>query len=361
MPAPCAKPMNGTPSNACAATSPAPRCRTNVSRSMTAGRSCIDTSTLSVTGRLMSCSTPSNSCGTSVCRTPSGQPPAVQIGNPADLASPVSPPLEVPLAARARSVPRPRGHLTRYHGVFAPNCKHRHRIIPNPGPQSVRESPASRPAPMRWMQRLGRVFHIDIEHCGVCGGTLRVIACIETPLEVPLATRGRSLIETILTHLAARETGGINPPPRTAAPSPASPTSGLPITDLVLTAPARRCATAPLRLVSRALRSPAPSRHAFLFAGAKSHHPDRDSSALVPISNPTTTGPILPQPSQSTLYSSYPSRRRRLPADGERQGRRSADAGAGMTRTPCAGSRRLKPTLPAGVAVGEHRFRALQP
>ena len=163
MPAPCAKPMNGTPSNACAATSPAPRCRTNVSRSMTAGRSCIDSSTLSVTGRLMSCSTPSTSCGTSVCRTPSGQPPAVQIGNPADLASPVSPPLEVPLAARARSVPRPRGHLTRYHGVFAPNCKHRHRIIPNPGPQSVRESPA----PMRWMQRLGRVFHIDIEHCGV--------------------------------------------------------------------------------------------------------------------------------------------------------------------------------------------------
>jgi len=31
------------------------------------------------------------------------------------------------------------------------------------------------------MQRLKRVFHINIEHCGVCGGTLRVIACIETP------------------------------------------------------------------------------------------------------------------------------------------------------------------------------------
>ena len=94
MRAPCAKPMTGIPSNACAATSPAPRCRTNASRSMTAGRSCIDSSTPSVTGRLMSCSTPSNSCGTSVCHTPSGQPPAVQIGNPADLASPVSPPLK---------------------------------------------------------------------------------------------------------------------------------------------------------------------------------------------------------------------------------------------------------------------------
>ena len=62
-----AQPVTGTPSNACAATSPARPSRTNASRSMTAGRSCIDSS------------------------TPSGQPPAVQIGNPADLASPASP------------------------------------------------------------------------------------------------------------------------------------------------------------------------------------------------------------------------------------------------------------------------------
>ena len=49
---------------------------------------------------------------------------------------------------------------------------------------------------MSWMQRLKRVFHIDIEHCGVCGGTLRVIACIETP----------EVIERILAHLAAPNT-----------------------------------------------------------------------------------------------------------------------------------------------------------
>ena len=59
-------------------------------------------------------------------------------------------------------------------------------------------------------QRLERVFHIDIEHCAVCGGTLRVIACINTP----------ELIETILTELAARETGAIHhpraPPPGVA-------------------------------------------------------------------------------------------------------------------------------------------------
>ena len=154
------------------------------------------------------------------------------------------------IARLAALVPRPRAHLTRYHGVFAPNCKHRHRIVPNPTRHSARKPPASRRAPMGWMQRLERVFHIDIEHCGVCGGTLRVIACIETPLEVPLATRARSLIEKSLTHLAARETGSINPPPRTAAPSPASPTPGLPISGPVVSAsagaPQPRCASPPV-------------------------------------------------------------------------------------------------------------------
>ena len=41
--------------------------------------------------------------------------------------------------------------------------------------------------------------------------------------------------------------------------------------------------------------------------GSKSRHLDRDSSALAPTSDPTTTTPILPQPSQSTRYSAYPS------------------------------------------------------
>ena len=81
---------------------------------------------------------------------------------------------------------------------------------------------------------------------------------------------------------------------------------------------ARGCTPSPLRRASRALRSPAPSRHAFLSAGSKSRHLDRDScdsSALAPMSNPTTTGPILPQPSHSTLYSSYPSILRDEPSD----------------------------------------------
>jgi hypothetical protein len=45
------------------------------------------------------------------------------------------------------------------------------------------------------MQRLKRVFAIDIETCANCGGKLRVIACIEDP----------DVIAKILEHIRARE------------------------------------------------------------------------------------------------------------------------------------------------------------
>ena len=44
---------------------------------------------------------------------------------------------------------------------------------------------------MTWAQRLKRVFNIDVETCHVCGGTARVIACIED----------RVIIKKILMHL----------------------------------------------------------------------------------------------------------------------------------------------------------------
>jgi hypothetical protein len=63
-------------------------------------------------------------------------------------------------------------------------------------------------------------FHIDIERCGGCGATLRVIACIETP----------EVIERILTHLAARNTGCIDYPraPPLHAPEAQPPASSSP-------------------------------------------------------------------------------------------------------------------------------------
>jgi hypothetical protein len=85
------------------------------------------------------------------------------------------------LAAR---VARPRGHLVRYHGVFAPNAKHRRHIIASVSPttpcvdEQLEAPPAKSRAAMSWMQRLRRVFAIDLSRCPRCGGQVRVIAAI---------------------------------------------------------------------------------------------------------------------------------------------------------------------------------------
>jgi Ribonuclease G/E len=47
---------------------------------------------------------------------------------------------------------------------------------------------------MSWVQSLKRVFAIECETCPHCGGTLRVIACIEEP----------ALIARILGHVQQR-------------------------------------------------------------------------------------------------------------------------------------------------------------
>ena len=44
---------------------------------------------------------------------------------------------------------------------------------------------------MTWAERLKRVFRMDVETCGACGGTVKIIACIEDPV----------VIKKILTHL----------------------------------------------------------------------------------------------------------------------------------------------------------------
>ena len=69
-----------------------------------------------------------------------------------------------------------------YNGVFAPNCKHRNKIVPRRHRSTVDSDKTI--APMSWMQRLKRVFTIDIETGPDCGGNLRVIACIVALLGV---------------------------------------------------------------------------------------------------------------------------------------------------------------------------------
>ncbi len=131
----------------------------------------------------------------------------------------------------AALVPRPRLHLIRFHGVLAPNAKHRSAIIPSSGHHAgnipmpgfpsapvsatntaeVHRNSAHYPAPVRISWALKRVFDIDVEHCPQCGGTLKIIAAIENS----------DVIAKLLAHLGLP----IRAPPR----SPARPFALLPM------------------------------------------------------------------------------------------------------------------------------------
>jgi hypothetical protein len=104
------------------------------------------------------------------------------------------------IARLAALVPKPRVNLTHFHGVFAPNSAHRARVTKvgrgkgatgQAAAQTDDTTPAERRASMTWAQRLKRVFGIDIVTCAVCGGAMRILACIEDPV----------VIEKILAHL----------------------------------------------------------------------------------------------------------------------------------------------------------------
>ena len=91
------------------------------------------------------------------------------------------------IAKLAALVPKPRVNLTRFHGVFAPNSKHRIEVtlakrgkkrkkIPSSDTDWLDKNPEERHQAMTWMQRLKRVFDIDIETCEKCGGQVKVTA-----------------------------------------------------------------------------------------------------------------------------------------------------------------------------------------
>ena len=108
------------------------------------------------------------------------------------------------IAKLAALVPPPRAHLTRFHGVFAPNAKLRAQLTPSgrgKRPPTNAESteastdhrtPIERRRAMTWAQRLKRVFGIDVSMCVYCGGAVRIVASIEEP----------TAIRAILAHFA---------------------------------------------------------------------------------------------------------------------------------------------------------------
>ncbi|MGP5761547.1 transposase [Pseudomonas aeruginosa] len=89
------------------------------------------------------------------------------------------------LARLAALVPSPRAHLTRFHGVFAPNARLRPQVthVKKRKAQDAdgERTPAERRAAMTWAQRLKRVFGIDVEQCARCGGKARIVAAVEEP------------------------------------------------------------------------------------------------------------------------------------------------------------------------------------
>ena len=94
--------------------------------------------------------------------------------------------------------PRPRGHLRRYHGVLAPNLRHRRLVVsaplPTPPGQDDESTPAHARAPMNSMQRPRYVFDIDLHQYSRCGAALRVLAVIADP----------PAIATMLEHIDTR-------------------------------------------------------------------------------------------------------------------------------------------------------------
>jgi hypothetical protein len=95
----------------------------------------------------------------------------------------------------AALVPSPRVTLTRYHGVVAPNHRLSEQVTParrgRRKPQTSDELASARHVSMTWVQRLKRVFNIDIATCEHCSGAVRVIASIEDP----------AVIKQLLEHL----------------------------------------------------------------------------------------------------------------------------------------------------------------
>ena len=97
----------------------------------------------------------------------------------------------------AAIVPRPKIHLIRFAGVFAPHYKYRSMVVPKPKELSLVEEliecktkPKSK-SRISWARLLKRVFNIDVSKCNKCSGQIKIIAAIEDP----------KVIKKILTQL----------------------------------------------------------------------------------------------------------------------------------------------------------------
>jgi hypothetical protein len=106
----------------------------------------------------------------------------------------------------ATLIPPPFAHLTRYHGVFAPNHHLRAAIVPA---SAIAATDSSRPASRRrldWASLLKRVFATDVLVCDACGGAMRILAIL------PEGATGRAILEHLGLPTELPPPGAVGPP-----------------------------------------------------------------------------------------------------------------------------------------------------
>jgi hypothetical protein len=105
-------------------------------------------------------------------------------------------------------VPRPRKHLTIFHGVLAPASRLRGLIVPGSSANASKAKTArdrdARPPRHPWADLLRRVWSVDVLECRRCGGRMRIIAIL---MDAPSAAR-------LLLHLGLPASAPTTAPPR---------------------------------------------------------------------------------------------------------------------------------------------------
>ncbi|MCZ2142005.1 MAG: transposase [Ignavibacteriales bacterium] len=87
-------------------------------------------------------------------------------------------------------IPQPRIHLTRFHGVLAPNHAWRKSVVPEPKKKKEDGSKCHH-GRMKWAELLKRVFQIDLKKCPDCAGEVKFVSAIMK----------RDVVVKILDHL----------------------------------------------------------------------------------------------------------------------------------------------------------------
>jgi hypothetical protein len=126
------------------------------------------------------------------------------------------------IARLAALVPKPRVHLTRFHGVFAPNSQYRAQVTREAklkkNQSTAKDDPEDgekRRSQMSWAMRLKRVFNIDVTVCSHCQGLVRIIACIE---DQPVINKILAYInQPQKSQASANVSSGIRAPPAVMA------------------------------------------------------------------------------------------------------------------------------------------------